>query len=166
MAREALRALSRSQITRVLETQKQQPFPIKVSPPHIHLTQEHVEALFGKSHQLTSRAEVPQPGQRACEEQLTVVGPKGRIEHVCVIGPARDYTQVEISMAEEFKLGVHPPIRESGDIVGTPGCTLEGPAGSVKLDHGVICAMRHIHMNYPSCIPSNVCYFGRSILIG
>jgi len=146
MAREALRTLSRSYITRVLETQKQQPFLVEVSAHHIHLTQEHVEALFGKGHQLTRHADLSQPGQYACKEQLTIVGPKGRIERVRVLGPTRKMTQVEIAMTEQFKLGVHPPIRESGDIKDTPGCTLEGPVASVALDRGVICALRHIHM--------------------
>jgi acetate kinase len=146
MARESLRALSRSYITRVLETQKQQPFLVEVSAHHIHLTQEHVEGLFGKGHQLTRHADLSQPGQFACKEQLTIVGPKGRIERVRVLGPTRKMTQVEVAMTEQFKLGVHPPIRESGDIKDTPGCTLEGPAGSVTLERGVICALRHIHM--------------------
>ncbi len=146
MAREALRALSRSYITRVLETQKKQPFLVEVSAHHIHLTQEHVEAMFGKGHQLTRHADLSQPGQYACKEQLAIAGPKGRIERVRVLGPTRKMTQVEIAMTEQFKLGVHPPIRESGDIKDTPGCTLEGPAGSVALDRGVICALRHIHM--------------------
>jgi acetate kinase len=146
MAREALRALSRSYIVKVLETQKQQPFLVEVSAHHIHLSQEEVEALFGKGHQLTKHADLSQPGQYACKEQLTVVGPKGRIERVRVLGPARKYTQVEIAMTEQFKLGVHPPIRESGDIADTPGCTLESPTASVKIDRGVICARRHIHM--------------------
>jgi acetate kinase len=146
MAREALRTLSRSYITRVLEAQKQQPFLVEVSAHHIHLTQEHVEALFGKGHQLTKHADLSQPGQYACKEQLAIVGPKGRIERVRVLGPARKYTQIEIAMTEQFKLGVHPPIRESGDIADTPGCTLESPSGSVKVDRGVICALRHVHM--------------------
>ena len=146
MAREALRALSRSYITKVLATQKQQPFLVEVSAHHIHLTQQHVEALFGKGHQLTKHADLSQPGQFACKEQIALVGPKGRIERVRVLGPARKYSQVEIAMTEQFKLGVHPPIRESGDIADTPGCTLEGAAGSVKLERGVICAFRHIHM--------------------
>ena len=146
MAREALRTLSRSYISTVLQAQKQEPFPVEVSAHHIHLTQAHVEALFGPGHQLTKHSDLSQPGQYACVEQLAIVGPKGRIERVRVLGPARKYTQVEIAMTEQFKLGVHPPIRESGDIADTPGCTLEGPAGSVQLDHGVICALRHIHM--------------------
>jgi acetate kinase len=146
MAREALRTLSRSYLTTVLEAQKQQPFLVEVSAHHIHLTQEHVEALFGQGHQLTKHADLSQPGQYACKEQLTIVGPKGRIERVRVLGPARKYTQVEIAMTEQFKLGVHPPIRESGDIADTPGCTLEGTGGSVQIDRGVICALRHVHM--------------------
>jgi acetate kinase len=155
MAREALRALSRFYITRVLETQKQQPFLVEISAHHIHLTQEHVEALFGKGHQLTKHAELSQPGQYACKEQLTIVGPKGRVERVRILGPARKYTQVEIAMTEQFKLGIHPPIRESGDIAETPGCTLESASGSVQIDCGVICALRHIHMS-----PENALSYG------
>ena len=147
MAREALRTLSRTYVARVLEAQKQQPFLVEVSAHHIHLTQEHVEALFGKGHQLTKQSDLSQPGHYACKEQLAVVGPKGRIERVRILGPARKYTQVEIAMTEQFKLGTHPPIRESGDIADTPGCTLESPIGSVKIDRGVICALRHVHMS-------------------
>jgi acetate kinase len=147
MAREALRALSRSYITRVLDAQKQQPFLVEISAHHIHLTQEHVEALFGKGHQLTKHADLSQPGQYACKEQLAIVGPKGRIERVRILGPTRKYTQVEIAMTEQFKVGIHPPIRESGDIADTPGCVLESPKGSVPIDRGVICALRHVHMS-------------------
>ena len=146
MAHDALRAISRSYLKQVLATRTQQPFLVEVSAHHIHLTQEHVEALFGAQHQLTRHADLSQPGQFACKEQLTIAGPKGRIERVRVLGPTRKITQIEIAMTEQFKLGVHPPIRESGDIKDTPGCTLEGPAGSVTLDRGVICALRHIHM--------------------
>jgi acetate kinase len=147
MAREALRTLGRSYITSVLEAQKQKPFLVEISAHHIHLTQEHVEALFGKGHQLTKHADLSQPGQYACKEQLTIVGPKGKVDRVRILGPARKYTQVEIAMTEQFKLGIHPPIRESGDIANTPGCTLESPTGSVPIDKGVICALRHIHMS-------------------
>jgi len=155
MAREAMRSLSRSYIMRALEAQKQQSFLVEVSAHHIHLTQEHVEALFGPGHQLTKHADLSQPGQFACKEQLTIVGPKGRIERVRVLGPTRKYSQVEIAMTEQFKVGIHPPIRESGDIEGSPGCTLEGPAGSVAIDKGVICAFRHIHMT-----PENALSYG------
>jgi acetate kinase len=141
-----LRALSRSYIVGALAAQKRQPFLVEVSAHHIHLTQEHVEALFGKGHRLTKHADLSQPGQYACKEQLDIVGPKGRIERVRILGPTRKYTQIEIAMTEQFKLGVHSPIRESGDIADTPGCTLESPRGSIKVDRGVICAWRHIHM--------------------
>ncbi|RYD68739.1 MAG: acetate/propionate family kinase [Verrucomicrobiaceae bacterium] len=146
IARETLRALERDHLVRVSEACRTQPVPIEVSAHHIHLSQDHVEALFGNGHQLTWHADLSQPGQYACKEQLTIVGPKGRIERVRVLGPARKATQVEIAMTEQFKLGIHPPIRESGDIEGSPGCTLEGPAGRIDIERGVICAMRHIHM--------------------
>ena len=104
--------------------------------------------MFGKGHQLTRHADLSQPGQYACKEQVAIVGPKGRIERVRILGPARKYTQVEIAMTEQYKLGVHPPIRESGDIAETPGCTLESSSGGkVKIDSGVICALRHVHMS-------------------
>ena len=103
MAREALRAISRSYITRVLEEQKQTPFLVEVSAHHIHLTQEHVEALFGKGHQLTKHTDLSQPGQYACKEQLTIVGPKGKIERVRVLGPTRKYTQIEIAMTRAIQ---------------------------------------------------------------
>jgi acetate kinase len=93
MAREAMRALSRSYIVRALEAQKQQPFLVEVSAHHAHLTQEHVEALFGAGHQLTKHADLSQPGQYACKEQIASSGRKGRIERVRVLGPARKYSQ-------------------------------------------------------------------------
>lgn len=146
IARETLRAIRRSILAHARETQRQEPVPIEVSAHHVHLTQEHVETLFGPGHTLTPASELSQPGQFASEEQVTLVGPKGRIERVRVLGPVRSATQVEIAMTEQFKLGIHPPIRESGDIKDTPGILLEGPAGTVTLEQGVVCALRHIHM--------------------
>jgi acetate kinase len=146
IARETLRTLSRDYLVHTSAACQMEPILIEVSAHHIHLSQEHVEALFGPGHQLTKHADLSQPGQYACKEQLTIVGPKGRIERVRVLGPARKATQVEIAMTEQFKLGIYPPIRESGDIEGSPGCTLEGTAGSITVEKGVICALRHIHM--------------------
>lgn len=146
IARETLRALSRSYLAQVLETQRQEPIPVEISAHHVHLTQEHVEALFGAGHQLTKVGDLSQPGQFACQEQVTLVGPKGRVPRVRVLGPVRRATQVEIAMTEQYQLGIHAPIRDSGDLDHTPGVALEGPAGSVAIDRGVICAMRHIHM--------------------
>ena len=155
IARESLRSLSRSYLKDIVNTQQTEAFPLEVSAHHIHLSQEHVEALFGKGHQLTWHSDLSQPGQFACKEQLTITGPKGSIERVRVLGPVRNATQVEIAMTEQFKLGIHPPIRESGDIEDTPGCTLECPSGKVKIKKGVICALRHIHMT-----PADALRFG------
>ncbi len=119
---------------------------VAISARHVHLTAEAVEALFGAGHRLTPRRELSQPGQFACEERVTLIGPKRRLEGVSVVGPTRDRCQVEISRSDEFHLGVDAPIRCSGDLDGTPGVTLEGPAGRLTLDEGVICAQRHIHM--------------------
>lgn len=146
IARETVLTLGRDYLIHASEACRTQPVMIEVSAHHIHLSQEHVEALFGPGHQLTKHASLSQPGQYACQEQLTIIGPKGRVGRVRVLGPARKFTQVEIAMTEQFKLGIHPPIRESGDIEGSPGCTLEGPAGTVTLERGTICALRHIHM--------------------
>ena len=120
--------------------------PLGVSNKHLHLTQEHVEILFGKGQQLTNMKDVKQPGQFACEECVKIIGPKGEFPKVRVLGPARNETQIELSMTDARTLGVNVPIRESGKLEGTPGLILEGPCGRVELDHGAIAALRHIHM--------------------
>lgn len=121
--------------------------PIAISARHVHLKQETVEQLFGAGHQLTIRNPLSQPGQFSCEETVTLVGPKNKIERVRILGPARKYDQVEISRTDEFFLGVDAPVRESGHIEGSPGITVEGPKGTVQLKEGLICAWRHIHMH-------------------
>jgi acetate kinase len=146
IAREALRVLEQLNITQVIQQQKNLPIPIEISAHHVHLSQDHVEALFGEGHTLTPTSDLSQPGQFAAQERVTLVGPKGTVQRVRVLGPARCHTQVEIAMTEQYKLGIEPPIRASGDLTDTPGVTLEGSTGSVTLDQGVICAMRHIHM--------------------
>ncbi len=146
IAREMLKVLDRGSASKIIRSRKQLQIPLEVSAHHVHLSAVHVEELFGKGYELTPRVELSQPGQYACEETVRLTGPKGSVERVRILGPARSKTQVEIAMTEQFKLGIQPPIRESGDIEGTPGLTLEGPAGRVNLDKGVICAMRHIHM--------------------
>ena len=146
VAWEALRAIERNQIILSLKDEGQAPIPIEISAHHVHLSQADVEKLFGVGHQLTPEHELSQPGQFACEEKVHLVGPKGRIANVRVLGPTRKETQVEIAMTEQFKVGIQPPIRESGDLANTPGITLEGPAGSSTIERGVICAQRHIHM--------------------
>ena len=145
IARHAVRAVAHKRITEVIRKQSK-PIPVNPSAHHVHLAPEHVAALFGPGHELTWHADLSQPGQFACRERVGLLGPKGRIDRVRVIGPTRAESQVEISRTEEFKLGIDAPIRVSGDLVGTPGITLEGTAGQVTLKQGLICAMRHVHM--------------------
>lgn len=147
VAWETLRAIERNQLLLEAKAEDTPAIPVEISAHHVHLSQADVEALFGPGHQLTPMHELSQPGQYACEEQVHLVGPKGRIAKVRVLGPTRKETQVEIAMTEQFKLGVQPPIRQSGDLAGTPGITLEGPYGSTQIERGVICAQRHIHMS-------------------
>jgi len=118
-----------------------------VSNRHVHLTREHVEHLFGRGYELQLFKQLRQPGQYACEETLTLVGPKGSVPHVRILGPERSYSQVEISKTDSFVLGVQPPVRDSGDLAGTPGLRLIGPKGEVILERGVILAQRHVHMH-------------------
>ena len=119
--------------------------PIALSNKHVHLSQADVDALFGEGYQLTPFKPLSQPGQYACEEKVTVVGTKGE-QKMSVLGPVRKATQVELSLTDARSLGLKASIRESGDIEGTEGCKLVGPAGEVELSCGVIAAKRHIHM--------------------
>lgn len=128
---------------------------VETSARHIHLTQEAVEALFGAGHTLTKKKGLSQPGQFACEEKVTVVNKcvdrrtGAEVEKtltMSVLGPVRPETQVEVSFTDARTLGVSAPVRESGDVAGTPGAKLVGPAGEYVIDHGIIVAKRHIHL--------------------
>lgn len=121
--------------------------PIGVSARHIHLSPEHIEILFGDGYSLTEMKPLSQPGQFAANETVKVAGPRGSFDKVRILGPARGRTQLEISRTDAFALGVQPPVRESGQIAGTPGIRIEGPTGAVDLDEGVIVAARHIHFH-------------------
>ncbi|MBO5212041.1 MAG: phosphate propanoyltransferase [Clostridia bacterium] len=118
---------------------------VETSARHVHLTTEHIEALFGKGHELVYKKELSQPGQYACEERVKVVGPKNAIDRVIVLGPARKASQVEISFTDARTLGVTAPVRESGDVANSGACKLVGPCGEIELNEGVIIAKRHIH---------------------
>ncbi|MBX3125761.1 MAG: acetate/propionate family kinase [Polyangiaceae bacterium] len=120
--------------------------PIAISARHIHLNLETFERLFGEGRTPTKFKDISQPGQYACEERLTLIGPRGRIEGVRLLGPLRSKNQIEVSRTDEFALGVDAPIRDSGHVAGSAPITLEGPAGTVQLSEGLICAKRHIHM--------------------
>ncbi len=121
--------------------------PVAASARHVHLCRQHVEQLFGPGYQLQKLKDLSQPGQCACKEQVTVVGPRGQIEKVRVLGPERKDTQIEIALTDSFQLGVKPPIRMSGKVAGTPGCKLVGPYGSVDIPEGIIIAARHLHVS-------------------
>ncbi len=128
---------------------------VEVSARHIHLSKADLEILFGQGYELTSKKELSQPGQFACEEKVTLVGPKSEMK-LSVLGPVRNDTQVELSLTDARNLGVKALIRESGNIEGTEGIKIVGPAGTVTLDKGVIAAMRHIHMTAKDAEELNV----------
>lgn len=117
---------------------------LEASGRHVHVTREQAQTLFG--HGLTPKRPLSQPGQYLANERVTVVGPKGTFENVAVLGPERKEAQVEISLTDGRTLGLEAPVRLSGDVSGTPGVTLNGPAGTVTLNQGVIAAQRHIHL--------------------
>ncbi len=130
-------------------------FLVETSARHVHLTDADIETLFGKGEKLTHKKDLSQPGQFACEERVTLVGPKKSIPNVIILGPARKATQVEVSFTDARTLGVTAPVRESGDIAGSGACKIVGPAGEVDLTEGVIVAKRHIHMT-----PDDAARFG------
>lgn len=120
---------------------------VGVSNRHMHVSKADLECLFGKGYELTKWKDLKQPGQFAAKETVTIVGPKGAIEKVRILGPVRNRTQVEISKTDSFTLGIKAPIRESGNIKDTPGVMIKGPKQSIRLHEGVIIAKRHIHMS-------------------
>ncbi len=128
---------------------------VETSARHVHLSQEHLDILFGKGYQLTVKKDLSQPGQFACAERVEVVGSKKSLAGVSILGPVRPASQVEISLTDARSIGVNAPIRESGDIAGTGSCKLVGPCGEVELAEGVIAAKRHIHMT-----PADAAEFG------
>ena len=119
---------------------------VETSARHVHLSAQDIETLFGAGATLTEKKPLSQPGQFACEERVTLVGPKKTIPNVIVLGPARPATQVEVSLTDARTLGVAAPVRESGDIAGSGACKLVGPCGEVDIEIGVIAAKRHIHL--------------------
>lgn len=121
-------------------------FEVEASGRHVHLSRKELDALFGTGYELTKAKDLSQPGQYASKERLTVVGPKGAFPNVVILGPVRKESQVEVSLTDCLQLGVKAPIRESGDIEGTPGIVLVNGDKSVSLDKGLIVAKRHVHM--------------------
>ncbi len=120
---------------------------VGISNRHLHLSQTDLETLFGKGHQLIPTKDLSQPGQFASEETVNLIGPKGKINKVRVLGPVRAATQIEISKTDSFVLGINPPVRDSGSVTGSAAIILEGPNGTVELKEGVIIAQRHLHLH-------------------
>ena len=129
---------------------------VGLSNKHLHLRAEDIEKLFGKGHELTVFKELLQPGQYACEEKVDIVGPKGTLKGVRVLGPARPETQVEVSITDARAIGIKPVVRESGKLSGTPGCKIVGPKGEVELAYGVIVALRHVHLSPAQAVEAGV----------
>lgn len=135
-----------SKVLEKVQNEVSNSFEVEASGRHVHLTQEDVDTLFGKGYQLTKQKDLSQPGQYACKERITVLGPKGALHNVVILGPTRPESQVEISATDGLALGVKAPIRESGDTEGTPGIVLVNGDKVVSLNQGLIVAKRHIHM--------------------
>ena len=132
------------------------PLVVNVSARHVHVTQEHLEILFGRGTQLKKMKDLYQAGEFASEQTVSVVGPRQRIiPNVRILGPVRNYTQVELSYTDGVYLGIDLPLRISGDHAGTPGVTLLGPAGSLTVPQGVVRARRHVHMSH-----EDMAYYG------
>ncbi len=121
--------------------------PVSMSNRHVHISKEHLNILFGEGHELTVMKDLSQPGQFACEEKIDIVGPKSTLKGVRILGPVRPETQIEISVFDARTIGVDAVVRPSGNMNGTPGCTIVGPKGHVQIDKGVMVAARHIHMH-------------------
>lgn len=119
---------------------------VETSARHVHVTDADLETLFGKGYKLTVKKELSQPGQFASNERVTVVGPKKELKNVSILGPTRAATQIELSLTDARGIGIIAPVRESGDIAGSAGCKLVGPAGEIEVAQGVIAAKRHVHM--------------------
>lgn len=119
---------------------------VGISNKHMHITKEDLETLFGEGYELTLFKALGQPGQYASNEKLDVVGPKGTLSGIRILGPVRPSTQIELSMSDARSIGINAPIRESGDVAGSPGCKLVGPKGELEIKEGVIVALRHIHL--------------------
>jgi acetate kinase len=147
IARETIHTLDKQNVTQIIRSQHEKEIPIEVSAHHVHLCRKDVETLFGPKYRLRKQSDLSQRGQFSCVETVDLLGPKGRVERVRILGPARGQTQVEISMTEEFKLGIKAPIRLSGDLEGSPGITIEVAKNTCEIPEGVVCAHRHIHMS-------------------
>ena len=149
---------------------------VETSARHVHLSQADLEILLGKGAELTVKKMLSQPGQYASNERINLVGPKGTINNVLILGPVRPATQVEVSLTDARALGISVPVRESGDIKGSAGLKLVGPAGEVEISEGAIAAKRHLHLDVETAkalgledkqiVSTKICTDGRSLTFG
>ena len=146
MDKNELERIIRDKLQEILTTEKEDTFMVEASGRHVHLTKEHVEALFGEGYELTPVKDLSQPGQFAAKERVRVIGPKGEFSSVAILGPCRNFSQVELSLTDCREIGVKGVIRESGKIEGTPGILIGVGDKYIQLDKGLIVARRHIHM--------------------
>ncbi|MDR0568641.1 MAG: phosphate propanoyltransferase [Spirochaetaceae bacterium] len=130
--------------------------PIGISNKHVHLSNGDLEKLFGPGHKLTLKKELKQPGQFASDELVDIVGPKGSLKGIRVLGPTRPESQIELSMTDARQIGLKLPVRESGKLDGTPGVKLVGPKGEIDLPKGAIVALRHIHLSPAEAVEAGV----------
>ncbi len=138
--------------------EKRNHVPVSISARHLHLSKEHLDILFGINYRLSKIKYISQPGQFAADETVTILGPKGKIENVRILGPVRKETQVEISTTDAIKIGIKPVVAEENEsLTGTPGVVIIGPKGTVEIEYGCMVASRHIHMT-----PSDAVSFGVS----
>lgn len=154
----AVRRLLYQKLDRPMPRTVKAPHPllVNISARHCHLTPKAVETLFGPGHQLTPKKWLYQDGQYAAEECVTLIGPRSRvISNLRILGPCRDFNQVELAFTDSISLGFDIPVRNSGDIKGTPGCMLMGPAGFLELPEGVIRAAPHAHLH-----PDDAAFYG------
>ena len=131
-------------------------FIVETSARHVHVSEADLVTLFGEGAKLTQKKDLSQPGQFACEERVTIVGSKKELAGVSILGPTRPATQVELSLTDARSIGIHAPVRESGDVAGSGACQIVGPCGVVELEEGVIVAKRHVHLTPNDAVELNV----------
>ena len=146
MDRAELERKIREELEKILKEDNNNEFMVEASGRHVHLSKEHLEQLFGKGYELTIAKELSQPGQYAAKERIRVIGPKGEFSNVVILGPCRDFSQVELSLTDCKDIGIKGVLRESGKIEGTPGILIGVDENYIRLDKGAIVAKRHIHM--------------------
>src|SRR5690606_6109504 len=147
MDQKLIQSIVEEVVNQISMPQPKKTVPISVSARHCHLSKEDLELLFGEGYELTKKADLSQPGQFAANETVAIIGPKGTIRNVRILGPTRSHTQVEVSKTDAIALGLNPPLRESGDIKGSAPITILGPKGSIYKKEGLIIAKAHIHMS-------------------